>query len=65
MTSSRIVSVTARWITLGKVMQGDSGSGAIYIAVHHFKGKAVTKPYTTMQIGLKKLARLARKQFAF
>ena len=65
MTSSRIVSVTARWITLGKVMQGDSGFGEIYIAVHHFKGTAVTKPYTMMQTGLKKLARLARKQFAF
>lgn len=46
-------------------MQGDSGFGVIYIAAHHFKRKAVTKPYTKMQIGLKKLARLARKQFAF
>lgn len=65
MTSSRIVSVTACWITLGKVMQGDSGFGAICIAVHHFKAKAVRKTYTMVQIGLKKLARLARKQFAF
>lgn len=65
MTSSQIVSVTECWITLGKVMPGDSGFREIYIAVHHFKGKAVTKPYTMMQIGLKKLARLARKQFAF
>lgn len=50
---------------MGKVMQGDSGFRAICIAAHHFKAKAVRKTYTTMQIGSKKLARLARKQFAF
>lgn len=65
MTPSGVVSVTSGWIMSGKVMQGDRGFGVIYIAVHHFRGTAVTKPYTTMQIRLKKLARLAGKQFAF
>lgn len=46
MPSSRIVSVTARWITSEKVMQGDRGFTAIYIAAQHFKGKAATNPYS-------------------